>query len=316
MKKRKAAILGAGHVGAHTANALVMQGLVDELILIDRNEQKVASEVNDLQDELLWMNSPVQIRTGRFEDLKDCDVLINAVGDIELLVGENDRSKELEFNIHAVDSFADAIRESGFDGILINISNPCDVISRYIAEKTGRPKHTVFGTGTALDSSRLISAIAKKTGLSRQSIDACMLGEHGNMQFAPASVFSVRGAPFAQAAPQAADLDWTELEREAIGGGWVTFGGKHCTEYGISATAARLVKAVLEDEQILIPVSAPLEGEYGQSDLYAGVPAIIGKNGIERVIELPLNKDEKERFACCCEGIRKNIRRADLISRQ
>lgn len=310
MKKRTVAILGVGHVGAHVANALIMQGIVDELILIDKNEQKVISEVNDLQDELLWMDHPVEIRKGDFADLARCDVLINAVGSIDRLLGGTDRGREMKYNIRAVNSFAQKIRDSGFDGILINISNPCDVITSYLADKTGRPRHTVFGTGTALDSSRLISAVSKKTGLARRSIDACMIGEHGHMQFAPSSVFSVRGISFERAGLQTEEIDWQEMEQEAINGGWVSFAGKGCTEYGIAATAARLVKAVLQNEQVLIPVSAPLDGEYGQKGIHAGVPAIISRHGIERVPELALSHDELERFTSCCQGIRDNLEKA------
>ncbi len=308
-KNRKAAIIGAGHVGAHVASSLATQGIVDEILVIDQKAQKVTSEVQDLRDAMLWLPDPVRIYGGDYDQLKDVDVIVNCVGNIETLVTCNDRTLEMRFNIEAVDSYADKIKASGFDSVIINISNPCDVITRHLALKTGLPKGRVFGTGTALDSSRLISAISQKTGLSLQSIDACMMGEHGNMQFAPASVFSFRGAPL-QAVLGDIELDWQQLEKEAIGGGWVTFTGKHCTEYGIAATAARLVRAVLEDEKVLLPVSAPLEGEYGVSGLFAGVPSIIGKNGVEKVIEYPLTEDELFRFQACCQGIARNVETA------
>lgn len=313
MKSRKAAILGLGHVGAHAASALCQQGIVDELVLIDANKQKLKSEVQDLNDALLWLPNSVRVYAGDFDDLKNADILIHSVGNIELLVGQSDRIHEMRFNLDAIDSYADKIKDSGFDGIVINISNPCDVITKYLAEKLGARKGQVFGTGTALDTSRLISAIAHKTGLSRESITGYMMGEHGNLQFAPKSLFSIHGAPLEKAVPDLGKLDWSELEKEAIDGGWLTFSGKQCTEYGIAATAARLAKAVLEDEQVLLPVSAPLEGEYGIEGVYAGVPAIIGKNGVERVVEMPLVKDELERLVSCTDGIKDNLAKAQAI---
>lgn len=313
MKNRKAAVIGLGHVGAHTASALASKGIVDEIVLIDQDEDKVISEEQDLRDAQLYNDYTVNIHGGDFEDLADCDVIINCVGNIGMLLGRNDRVIELGYNLKAVDSYAHKIKESGFDGVIINISNPCDVITRHLAMKVGLPEGRVFGTGTGLDSSRLVSAIAQKTGLNLQSINALMMGEHGNMQFAPQSAFSIKGAPLSALVSDPEDLDWEELEQLAIGGGWVTFSRKHCTEYGISATAARMAKAVLADEQVLLPASAPLNGQYGESGLYAGVPAIIGKNGIEQVVELPLSEEELFRFHECCQGIKANIEKAALI---
>lgn len=313
MKKRKAAIIGIGHVGAHTASALCTMGIVDELVLIDRNEQKVISEAQDLNDALLYTPFAVDVHPGSFEDLADCDVLINSAGDIELLRGGEDRSKELDFTIRAVHSYAAKIRESGFNGVIINISNPCDVVSRALSLHTGLPHSHVFGTGTALDSSRLIGALSRQTGIARSSITAMMLGEHGSRQFAPFSVVNFHGAPLDAAARKQLTLSWKELEKEAIQGGWVTFAGKFCTEYGIAATAARLTQAVLRDEHLIAPVSAPLNGEYGQTGLYAGVPAVIGAGGIEKVIELPLSEAEQKEFDECCKAIRANIRKADAL---
>lgn len=316
MKHRKAAILGVGHVGAHVASALCMEGIVDELILIDTRPQKIISEAQDLNDALLYTSWSVNVHPGDFADLKDCDVLINAAGDIELLRGNEERSSELDFTIRAVHSFAPKIAKSGFKGVIINISNPCDVVTRALAKGCGLPYGHVFGTGTALDTSRLVGAISKKTGLARHSITAMMLGEHGNRQFAPKSVLSFQGAPLKAASLLAKDLDWKELEQEAIKGGWVTFAGKQCTEYGIAATAARLAEAVLRDEHLILPVSAPLSGEYGQYDLYAGVPAVIGRHGIEKVIVLPLNDEEKTEFLACCDAIRSNVEKADALMEQ
>lgn len=312
MKKRKAAVIGCGHVGAHTASALVTQGIVDELVLLDINQQKADSEVQDLNDSLAFLPDFVDIHTGSWDDLADTDIIIHAVGDIELLRDNHDRTLELSFNAKQASETGPKIRESGFDGVLINISNPCDVITSLMAQKTGLPEGRVLGTGTGLDSSRLISALSQYTGLSRQSITGCMLGEHGNMQFCPWSTVSFHGLPLTQAREMDPKFCFDEesMTEAAIQGGWTTFAGKQCTEYGIAAAAARIAHAVLNDEKIIIPVSTALHGAYGQEDVFAGVPCVIGKNGAEKVIELPLTPSEAAQMAACCNQIRSNMKKA------
>ena len=193
--------------------------------------------------------------------------------------------------------------------MVINITNPCDIVTRELALGLGLPKGRVFGTGTGLDTSRLLSALARQTGIDHKSITCYMLGEHGNQQFAPWSCVSFRGMPLDKWAQTDARFrfDREALQKESIGGGWVTFSGKYCTEYGISTTAARMVHIVLHDEKAIMPASMELCGEYGESGLFAGVPCVIGAKGVEEVVELPLTDEEKAKFHACCEGIRHNM---------
>ena len=194
---------------------------------------------------------------------------------------------------------------NGARGVLINITNPCDIVTRELALHLGLPRGRVFGTGTGLDTSRLLSALARQTGLDHKSITCYMLGEHGNQQFAPWSCVSFRGVPLDEWAKtdERFRFDRDALQKESIGGGWVTFSGKFCTEYGIATTAARMAYAVLHDEKVILPASTELCGEYGEEGLFAGVPCVIGENGVEQVVELPLTADEKATFHACCEGI-------------
>ena len=298
-KKRVLGVIGLGHVGAHVAYSLAVQGIADELVLVDKNEQKLASEVQDLRDAAAYLPHRVTVRAGDFADLGECDVIVNSVGKIELLRETHDRLTEMDFTVPAVRSYAAKIKASGFDGVLINITNPCDIVTRELALGLGLPRGRVFGTGTGLDTSRLLSALARQTGVDHKSITCYMLGEHGNQQFAPWSCVSFRGMPL--------DVWAAKLQKESIGGGWVTFSGKFCTEYGIATTAARMAHIVLHDEKAIMPASAELCGEYGETGLFAGVPCVIGANGVEEVVELPLTGDEKATFHACCEGIRTNM---------
>ena len=308
MKTRKVGVIGLGHVGAHVAYSLAVQGIADELVLVDMKEQKLASEVQDLRDAAAYLPHRVTVNPGDFADLGDCDVIVNSVGKIELLE-THDRLTEMDFTIAAVRGYVDKIKASGFNGVLINITNPCDIVTRELAMGLGLPKGRVFGTGTGLDTSRLLSALNRQTGIDHKSITAYMLGEHGALQFAPWSCVSFRGMPLDELAKtdEKFRFDRDALQKESIGGGWVTFSGKLCTEYGIATTAARMAHLVLHDEKAIMPASAELCGEYGESGLFAGVPCVIGAGGVEQVVELPLTKEEAATFHACCEGIRANM---------
>ena len=308
-KNRVVGVIGLGHVGAHVAYSLAVQGIADELVLVDQNQQKLQSEVQDLRDAAAYLPHRVTVRPGDFADLGECDVIVNSVGKIELLRGNHDRVTEMDFTIPAVRGYVDKIKASGFDGVLVNITNPCDIVTRELALGLGLPKGRVFGTGTGLDTSRLLSALARQTGVDHKSITCYMMGEHGNDQFAPWSCVSFRGMPLDEWAKtdERFRFDRDALQKESIGGGWVTFAGKFCTEYGIATTAARMVHIVLHDEKAIMPASAELCGEYSESGLFVGVPCLIGKNGVEQVIELPLTDEEKAKFHACCEGVRKNM---------
>ena len=308
-KKLIIGIMGLGHVGAHVAYSLAIQGIADELVLADQNQRKLASEVQDLRDAVAYIPHRVTVRAADFSELGDCDLLINSVGKIDLLRGTHDRVTEMDFTISAVRSFVDKVKASGFNGVVINITNPCDIVTRELALHLGLPRGRVFGTGTGLDTARLLSALARQTGIDHKSITAYMMGEHGSQQFAPWSCVSFRGKSLDDWAKtdERFRFDRDALQHESIEGGWVTFSGKYCTEYGIATTAARMASVVLHDEKAIMPASAELCGEYGEDGLFVGVPCVIGANGVEEVVELPLTDEEKATFHACCDGIRHNM---------
>jgi L-lactate dehydrogenase len=236
------------------------------------------------------------------------------LGDISL-VATGDRNHEMRYTVSQLKATMPKVMASGFNGVIISITNPCDTVADLVYKLSGLPKGRVFGTGTGLDTSRLVSALAQQTGYDHQAISAYMIGEHGASQMAAWSCVSFGGAPLAalEGKDERFTFDKDELQRIAINAGWVTYHGKQCTEYGICSTLARMVRAVLHDEKRIMPVSMLLEGEYGEENVFAGVPCVIGKNGVEEVIELPLTEEEKAKFHICCEDIRKHIKEAEAI---
>ena len=309
MYKVKIGIIGLGNVGCHVLYTLALQGIGDEFVLIDLNEKKAASERQDVFDCAEFLPHNVKIKVGDFPDLKDCDVIVNSVGKITLLIDNTDRVAELKFNIPAVRSYAKKIADSGFNGIIVNISNPCDVITNELIKLIPLPKGRIFGTGTGLDTARLKAYVGNICNVDAKAVVGYMIGEHGSSQITPWSVLNINGMPIDELSKtdERFVFDRDKAENAAREGGWTTFNGKHHTDFAIALTAARCVKAVVFDEKKVIPASCMLEGEYGEEGLCVGVPAIIGANGVEKVIELPITEVEKARFHKCCDHVRENI---------
>lgn len=313
IKKRMVGIVGVGHVGAHVAFNLGMMGIADEVLLCDLKESKVTSEVQDLNDAVMYMPNHVVYKASDYAGLKNCDVIVNAVGDITLCASGS-RDGELENSVKQVADYVPKVMAAGFHGLFVSITNPCDVVANLIARKSGLPKGHVMGTGTLLDSSRLIHAISEQTGLDSRGFTAFMLGEHGNSQIVPWSQITFYGKPLSEMESDPKfRFDKEEVQERTIKGGWVTYSGKQCTEYGIASAGATLVRTILHDEKRILPCSAPLDGEYGESGIFCGVPAVIGANGVEKVIEYNLTEEELARFKACCATIRANIAKGDAI---
>ncbi|WP_234987581.1 lactate/malate family dehydrogenase [Megasphaera vaginalis (ex Bordigoni et al. 2020)] len=314
VKKRTVGVIGLGHVGAHVAFALGLTGTADEVKLCDLNESKAVSERQDLMDAVMFMPHRVNYTLAKYEEMGDCDVIINAIGKIDLCATGN-RDDEMGFTVPGVAGYIDKVMAGGFDGVIINITNPCDVVTHLLATRSGLPKGRVFGTGTGLDTSRLVSAISQQTDVEHHSFTAYMMGEHGNSQMTPWSVVNFGGQPYTELAKENKqyDFDTKELTERAIKGGWVTYQGKHCTEYGIAMTAVTMASAVLHDEKKIMAASVALDGEYGEKGIFCGVPAVIGANGIERVVVFDLPTDELQALKGCCATIRANIAKADKL---
>lgn len=313
----KVGIIGIGHVGAHVLEALAVKGLADSFVLVDLDEKKnkVIAERQDVLDSSIFLPHRVDIKVGAFADLADCNVVVNCVGDILALQKTHNRLDELIFNVKSTIKNAVEIKRSGFSGIFINVSNPCDVISKLMADSLGLSEGRVFGTGTFLDTARLKLRLQEKTGVDSKSINAYMIGEHGNKQITAWSsvYFSGLSLDLASKSDSRFVFDRDEVEKSAAQGGWITYNGKFCTEYAIAQTVTELVRIVKFDEKAIVPVSVNLNGKYGEQGIFAGVPARVGRNGVEEVIELDLTENEKERFHLCCEGIRGYLKEAEKI---
>ena len=206
------------------------------------------------------------------------------------------------------------IKASGFSGIIVNISNPADVVTHYIQTKLNWPSGRIFSTSTTLDSARLRRALSQATGVDQKSIVAYALGEHGESQMVPWSAVTIGGKPLAQLRQERPDtygaLDLKAIAAAGKAGGWRIMEGKNCTEFGIGVSIAEVVRAVFHDEDRILPISVLLDGQYGQHDVYASVPARLNREGVADIIELNLTEEEQKEFAASCKTMDENYRLA------
>ena len=295
---RKVAIVGCGLVGSTTAFSLITQGICDEVIMIDINKERAYGEMLDLQDSIEYLNRNVKVRTGDYSDCGDVDIIVITAG-APPKQGQS-RLDTLEMSAKICKSIVEPIMESGFDGIFIVISNPVDIITHYVQFLSGLPKNQVIGTGTAIDSARLQNMIAQLVRVDPRSVHAYSMGEHGDSQMVPWSTVTVAGKPFydviADNKELVGDVDLNELVYKTTQEGWEILNRKGTTYYGIATACAGIIKAILNDEDRIVPVSTLLEGEYGEKDVYAGVPTILNRTGASDVLEIHMTPGELARF--------------------
>lgn len=285
---RKVAVIGMGHVGSTVAHYIVANGFADDLVLIDTNEAKVKADALDFKDAMANLPFHTNITVNDYGALADTDVIVSAVGNIKLQDNPNaDRFAELPFTRKAVADVAAKIKESGFNGKIVVITNPVDVITSLYQEITGLPKEHVIGTGTLLDSARMKRAVADRLHVDPRSVAGYNLGEHGNSQFTAWSTVKVLDQPITKLAKERG-LDLDELDKEAKMGGWTVFQGKKYTSYGVATAAVRLVNVILSNALTELPVSN-YRDEYG---VYLSYPAVVGRDGIVAQSHLDLTDEE------------------------
>lgn len=311
IKKRKIVIIGAGHVGSHAGYALISQGLADEIVYIDVDQKKAEAQALDLFDSTVYLPKRTSVWAGDYSDAADADIMIVAAGPLPDMSRGQTRMDTLRQTVEVIKDVARNIRISGFDGIIVSISNPADVITHYLQYILNWEPKRILSTSTTLDSARLRRAISEKIGIDQKSIYAYALGEHGESQMVPWSTVTVAGKSLFKLMKEYPEtygkLDLSAIAESGKAGGWIILGGKGSTEFGIGASIAEVVRAVFGDENRILPVSVLLNGEYGEQGVYASVPAVINRGGVADIIELDLNESERALFAESCKTMRENF---------
>ena len=301
------AIIGAGSVGSAAAYGLVNQGLCDNVYLIDKNYGKAKAEATDLENSIEFMGRNMHVKAVDYPELAGADIIVLTAA-APYIEGQT-RLDMLSGSVKIVDSIIPKITASGFKGIYIVITNPVDIISGYIRKITGLPKNRVIGTGTSLDSARLKNLLSEIVNVDPRCIHAFSLGEHGDSQMIPWSVVRVGGKRWRDIVADNPDkfgsgFPYEKIRKRIVNMGWDIIRDKGSTNYGIASATLGIIKAIMHDENQIIPVSAYLDGEYGQKGIYAGVPAVINKTGVKEVVEFKMTDDEKRSFDASADIIR------------
>nr|WP_314464875.1 L-lactate dehydrogenase [uncultured Clostridium sp.] len=306
IKKSKVAVAGCGLVGSSTAFSLVTQGVCDEILMIDINEERALGEVLDLRDTIKYLDRNVKVRKANYSDCSDVDIIVITAG-APPQKGQT-RLDTLEVSARIVKTIVDPVMASGFDGIFIVVSNPVDIIAHYVYKLSGLPKNQVIGTGSSLDTSRLQNFIAELVNVDPRSVYAYSMGEHGDSQMVPWSTVTVAGKPFNDIIQDNKDLvgdvNLDEIVKKTTLEGWEIYNRKGTTYYGIATACAGIIKAILYDENRIIPVSTLLEGEYGETDVFAGVPTILNRTGAADILEIHMTDEELDKFHQSVEILR------------
>lgn len=304
---RKIVIIGAGHVGSHCAYALAIQGICEEIVLLDIEEVKAESHAMDIADSVCFLGNSVTVRTGDYKDCEDADIIVISAG-VPRLPGQT-RLDTLGASIECMKEILTHLKKIEIQGIIITISNPADIIADYIRKETGLPRNRVFSTGTSLDTARMRRTVGDMCKVDPHSVVGFVMGEHGDSSMIPFSHLTIFGKDYREL-KQEDSVRYGKLSEEKILErthlrGMDIINGKGSTEFGIGYVLADMAKAVLMNEHRVLPASVLLEGEYGQTAVHAGVPCVIGRNGIEQIIELKMTEEEQRQFDASCDIIRK-----------
>ena len=306
MKEGKIVLVGTGFVGMSMAYSMLNRGGIGELILIDIDKEKTIGEEMDLSHGLPFAPQKMVIKAGNYSDCKDAEIVVITAG-VAQKPGQT-RLELAEINTKKVKEITKNIMSSGFNGIIIVASNPVDLMSYVVYKVSGLPKNKVIGSGTVLDTARLRYMLAEYLNVSSKNVHAYIMGEHGDSSFVPWSHCYVGCKKLIDIMKDGKHPieDLEKLHQGVINAAYEIIEKKKATYYGIGMSLNRLVRAILDDENSILTVSTYLkDGEYGQDDVYIGVPAIINQNGVRELLKLDLSKEEQEKLDNSCNLIKK-----------
>lgn len=302
-KKRKVVLVGTGFVGMSFAYSMLINGDIDELVLIDLNKEKAIGEAMDLQHGMPYAHNIIKVKAGGYEECKDADIVV-------ITAGATQKPEETRLDLTITDtkivkSCTTEIMESGFDGIIVVATNPVDIMTYVVQKVSGLPKHRVIGSGTLLDTARLRFMLGEYLSVSTNNVHAYIMGEHGDSSFVPWDHAYI-GSKKLLDVIKGRNLDVSNLEKIYVDvqqAGYEIVNRKKSTYYGIGLSLNRLVHAILKDEHVILTVSVYQDGQYGYKGIYNGVPALITREGVQEVLELELNDEDSKKFIDSCRTL-------------
>ena len=308
MKKGKVVLVGTGFVGMSMAYSMLNRGGVNELVLIDIDKDKTIGEEMDLSHGLPFAPQKMVIKAGDYDECKDAQVVVITAG-VAQKPGQT-RLELAEINAKIMKQITESIMASGFNGIIVVASNPVDIMTYVVSKVSGLPKNKVFGSGTVLDTARLRYLVADYLQISSKNVHAYIMGEHGDSSFVPwdhayvgckkiKDIMEDNNKPI---------NDLENIHKGVVNAAYEIINKKKATYYGIGMGLNRIVRAILDNENSILTVSTYLkDGDYGQDDIFIGVPAIVNGDGVRELLYLPLNDKEQEKLDESCRILKKMI---------
>ena len=306
----KISIIGAGSIGATTAFALLQKEVAREIVINDINQEKALGEALDLMHGSS-LNSPCNVTLGSLEDTKDSDIIIITAG-VAQKPGET-RLDLVDKNYKIFKSFVPTIAKLSPNAILLVVSNPVDILAYMTYKLSGFPKERVIGSGTVLDTTRLRSLLGKYFGIDGRIVQGYVLGEHGDSEFVPWSSLTIGNIPIKDFSEQL-KIEWDKATEKVIAddvknAAYEVINRKGATAFSVAAVLTRIVEAFLKDEKTVLSVSTLLNDYLGVNNTYLSVPTIVGKNGVEKVLNIELSKEEKDKFVSSAKIMKEYIDR-------
>jgi L-lactate dehydrogenase len=293
----RVALIGTGFVGSSYAFALMNQGIVNELIMIDANHDKAKGDVIDLNHGKAFTTNPTLIKHGTYKDCNNVDLVV-------ICAGANQKPGETRLdlvnkNLKIFKEIVDEVMASGFDGIFLVATNPVDILTYATWKFSGLPKERVIGSGTILDTARFRYLLGDYFNVAPKNIHAYIIGEHGDSElpvYSSAYIGTIPIMKFIERQEKYKKEDLDDIFIRVRDAAYEIIKNKGATYYGIAMGLTRITRAIFSNENSILTVSAHLDGHYGQHNVYIGVPAVINRNGIHEIMELDLNKEELQLF--------------------
>ncbi len=294
---RKAVMIGCGFVGSASAFSLMESGMFTELVLIDADPNKAEGEARDISHGVPFAK-PMKIYAGNYDDVADAGIVIVTAG-ANQQAGET-RLDLVKKNISIFKSIIPEIKKRNFNGILLIVANPVDILTYTAVKLSGLPENRVIGSGTVLDTARLKYAIGNHLDVDNRSIHAFIIGEHGDSEIAVWSSANVSGIPLNNFCEMRGHFDHKnateKIAQDVKNSAYEIISMKRATNYGIAMSVKRICEAIVRNEKSILPVSSVMHGEFGIEDVSLSMPAIVGNHGIETLVPISLNEEETKKL--------------------
>ena len=310
---RKAVVVGCGFVGSATAFALMQSHLFSELVLLDVNFDKADGEAKDIAHGIPFAGA-MQVYAGTYDDVADAAVII-------VTAGANQKQDETRLdlvhkNVEIFKSIIPEIAKRNFQGILLIVSNPVDILTYAALKLSGLPEHRVIGSGTVLDTARLKYQLGQHLSVDSRSVHAFIIGEHGDSEIAVWSSSNVSGIPLNDFCEMRGHYDHVasmkKIAEQVKTSAYEIIAKKHATYYGIAMSVKRICEVIVRNEKSILPVSTMMHGEYGIEGIALSMPAIVGLDGVETHVPIVLDEEEQKQLRHSAETLKQVAETLDL----